>query len=481
MRQEVRSSPSGKPGELKSANGRESVKRLQASIRGYILLFVFLSCLYHSNLRPIASGDSLPASLIPFSILLDGSVTLDRFGPYVREHIPSQSRVLRRNGAHYYSVYPIAGPVLTTPLYLPVALVPWFGRQSPATLIAVARIAEKFVAVALAAATALALLVLLRRLTSGRAAWMLTLVFALGTANWSTASQALFQHVYGQLAIIGCLYGIERWSGIRPERWYWITGLFVACAVAIRPTNIALLPALGAALVFQRSRPANYVRLFAPAMLGIIAVAAYNLYAFQTVAGGYEARVAGQFVGGLLGVLLSPGRGLLVYTPIVIFAAAAFTPQARESRERHMPVFVAAGVFAVLHVVAISLWPMWWGGYCWGPRLLTEMVVPALVLIAIGLPALRARTWKCAFAATTAYCVFIQALGVYCYPKGRWDHLPVPVDVAPARLWHWTDSPIVRTAQGGLAWEPYAVVGAALTGGMPAASKKLKEIGINPH
>jgi len=49
---------------------------------GYVAFFTLLSVVYHSNLRPIASGDSLQASLIPFSIILDGSITLDRFGPH---------------------------------------------------------------------------------------------------------------------------------------------------------------------------------------------------------------------------------------------------------------------------------------------------------------------------------------------------------------------------------------------------------------
>ena len=93
------------------------------------------------------------------------------------------------------------------------------------------------------------LLFLLRRLTSERSAWMFTLVFALATGHWSTTSQAMWQHTFGTVAIIGCLYTIERWNG--PDvtsRWYWIAGLFAALALAIRPTNLVLLPALALAL-----------------------------------------------------------------------------------------------------------------------------------------------------------------------------------------------------------------------------------------
>jgi len=105
------------------------------------------------------------------------------------------------------------------------------------------------VAAALAAGAAVFLLALLLRLTSARAATILTLIFALGTANWSTSSQALWPHTFGQLAIIGCLYSIERLSASHSDsRWYLIAGIFAACALAIRPTNLALLPALALVL-----------------------------------------------------------------------------------------------------------------------------------------------------------------------------------------------------------------------------------------
>ena len=42
---------------------------------------------------------------------------------------------------------------------------------------------------------------------------------------------------------------------------------------------------------------------------------------------------------------------------------------------------------------------------------------------------------RLAFAAAVLYGFLIQALEVYFYPEGRWDHLPVSVDREPSRLW----------------------------------------------
>jgi len=430
----------------------------------------------------VASGDSLPAALIPFSVILDKSIALDRFGPYITEHVWYASEVILNRGGHWYSQYPIAGPLLATPLYLPLAFIPGIAKQPPGTLISMGRVGEKVAAVFLAAAAAVALLGLLRRLTSERAAWMLTLVFALGTANWSTSSQALWQHTFGQLAIFGCLWAVDRWgAGDSQVSSYWIAGAFAACAVAIRPTNVTLLPALAVALFLRPARLLHYVRVFVPVLLTAVPVLAYNLAVFRSASGGYPVRIGEQLGEGLLGVLISPGRGLLVYTPIVIFALAAFAPWVRELREQHRLLVVVATVFALTQIVLISMWPFWWGGYCWGPRLLTETVAPFMILIAVGWQAITGTGWKQVFAGIAIYCCLVQALGVYCYPKGRWDGSPVSVNDDPSRLWDWADNPLIRTARGGLVWEPYAILAAAAKGGLPAAAKKLKDLEINPY
>jgi hypothetical protein len=279
--------------------------------RPYALLFLTLTAIYHSNLRPVAAGDSLPAALIPFSVVLDHSITLDRFGPWFQDH-PTY-RVTHRSHGHWYSVYPVAGPVLVSPLYLPAAVIPAVRRLPPESLIALARIAEKFTAVALAAASAVWMLALLGRLAPMRWAWALTCVFALCTATWSTSSQALWQHTFGAVAIVGCLYFLTRWEVEKAAgRWAWCCGAVTAAALMIRPTNAIILLALTAALWQGKARGIDYVRMLAPAMVAGILVAAYNYSTFGTVSGGYPILLDPSAVRGLAGILFSPGRGLLI-------------------------------------------------------------------------------------------------------------------------------------------------------------------------
>src|SRR5579863_4686042 len=207
-----------------------------ARTRPYILLFLALTVVYHANLRPVDSGDALPASLIPFAIVLDHSVTLDRFAPWLRSHVWYTGSVIHPAHGHFFSSFPITGPVLVSPLYLPLAFA-GLDHWDPGSLVTLARIAEKFAAAAITALSVVVLLLLLKRITTPRWAWPLTLVYALATETWSISSQALWQHGPSELAIIGCFYCLQRWQALRAKHHYlWLCGICATAAFLIRPT-----------------------------------------------------------------------------------------------------------------------------------------------------------------------------------------------------------------------------------------------------
>jgi hypothetical protein len=78
------------------------------------------------------------------------------------------------------------------------------------------------------------------------------------------------------------------------------------------------------------------------------------------------------------------------------------------------------------------------------------------------------------------YSVLTQMVGVFFYPNGHWDSLPNPVNGTNGRMWNWRDNPIGRSLQGGFYWQPYAIVGTALTDGLPAAARRMNELNVNP-
>jgi hypothetical protein len=441
-------------------------------VRRFALLAVALTVIYHSNLRPIPSGDTAPAALLPFSVVLDHQVTFDRFAPWIEQHREVQYAFTRHAG-HWYSRYPIAGPLLVAPFYVPAILVHRLQGASPATLFLIARITEKFTATFLTVAAMLVLLLLLERMLNRSAAFWLTAAIGLGTEMWSTSSQALWQHSFGVLAIVAWMYAVDRFSEADSgARWQWITGAAAGVALAVRPVNAVLLVATVAALLVERAKVGVWIRaLLPPALAGGI-VAAYNWEIFGRLAGGYYSSFTGNFWTGMAGVFVSPGRGLLIYTPMAAFAVCAFLPAARKARAAHKPLLVASCTMAILLIATVAAWSMWWGGHCFGPRLLTELIPALAVLLALGWQSMRG-LGRWAFTAAVAASILVQAAGVYSYPQGTWDVTPVDVDAAPTRLWDFRDNPLTRAAGAGLSTRPYAALKVVLEHGPATAARQI--------
>jgi hypothetical protein len=107
-------------------------------------------------------------------------------------------------------------------------------------------------------------------------------------------------------------------------------------------------------------------------------------------------------------------------------------------------------LFALWSVLLFSLWPVWWGGHCYGPRLLTDIVPCLMILI---LPALegisRSAAQRALLGLALTVSILVQAIGAFCYPHSQWDEQPVTVGDRPDRLWDWRDSPIRRSLRAG--------------------------------
>src|SRR5438067_2143318 len=89
------------------------------------------------------------------------------------------------------------------------------------------------------------------------------------------------------------------------------------------------------------------------------------------IVGALEDGLAAPPLEGLYGVLLSPSRGLFVYSPFLLFAIAPFL---RAWRERGGVALLLRwlGVATVALVVAYALYAEWWGGRVYGARFLTD-------------------------------------------------------------------------------------------------------------
>lgn len=384
--------------------------------------------LYLSNGRLIPTDDAIPARYLPASLLLHGTFSLDAFPELYASGRPYYLRFVR---GHYVSSYPVGAAVLATPIYVPVLFMrdADLGRCLPKL--------EKLAASLIVAASAGVLFLAIAPLAPPRVAWTLTALYAAGTSSFSQSSQALWQHGASQLALSVALLALMR--TVRNRRWAIPAGVAMAVAVVCRPIDVLLVVSL---LGFGvGSMPRVIWRMAVGALPVVLAQLWYNQHYFGD-AMHMQWSVAETALWqtplreGLAGLLFSPGRGLFVYSPALAGAAiGAYRAWTRPGWR--LMRWASLGVLATL--VLEAKWSMWWGGACYGPRLLADLT-PALVLLLIP-----AADVVMASAAATAVAVALviwsvgaHAVGAYCGDIS-WN-VRADVDRHPERLWSWRDN-----------------------------------------
>ena len=237
------------------------------------------------------------------------------------------------------------GPLLALPIY---ALPTWFAPPGHDRLIA--NLFSKLAASVMAALSAVAVLACVRRLLGHRTgadaqarvgrtdvALVAALAYALCTPVWSTASQAMWSHTPTVLGYSVALWGLT-------ARRAGVAGTAIGLAWIARPATASAAALLvvfmwhrawrsGETLDGARIREAAFGSVMAAAVsvLGM----AYNVWLFGNPGGGASARTAyyarefgaggmfaGSFVEGLAGLTVSPSRGMLVFSPVVVLAVA---------------------------------------------------------------------------------------------------------------------------------------------------------------
>jgi len=121
---------------------------------------------------------------------------------------------------------------------------------------------------------------------------------------------------------------------------------------------LSLLPGLGTAIGLATYCFYNYYRFGRFLRFG-------HVFAFSV---GYAKE-------GFIGLLVSPGFGLLWFCPCVVLSFVAL----RKIRERRLEAWAIVAL-AFCWVLLHSFWLGWFGGWSWGPRLLLP-VLPGLVAV----------------------------------------------------------------------------------------------------
>jgi hypothetical protein len=397
-----------------------------------LLLGLVCFLVYNANLRQIGAGDTLPARYQPLIFWHEATLNLDGNAPLIAHGhsiIENWNRPAGADGNVTYfepwaywiistrqhqlaSLYPMVTPLLVSPLYLPANI--WLNAHdwNPPQVDWVAILMEKLSASFLAAVASVLVYLILKR-EGNQWALPLTIVFAFGTNTWMISSQALWQHGTGEVLIaLALLLAIVRPSPARIS----LLGAVCVLMVANRPPDALIAGAIGLFIVWKRWRNAGWLLMGAAIPLGVLLY--YNLNFIGKIAGAYSlVRPPQSFFqpiwSGVLGLLVSPTRGLLVFSPFLIFIPIGLIQRLRSSNSQKLAVMLGLAVVAQILFYSQADWR---AGASWGPRWLTDLL-PILIWMLASTPLVLRPFARILLILTMVASVGVQVIGAFWYTK----------------------------------------------------------------
>jgi len=420
-----------------------------------VLIFLALFVVYNLTLQTSFTRDTMPNMYLPLSMLKHGSISLSFFPELYAAGRPYF--IVPYNGG-MHSIFGIGAPFFALPFYLPFLLAE--GIPSFTTLIYVSKFAASFY-VALSAAL---LYAALRRLTGERWAVIIALICGLATPTFATSSQALWQHAPSQFLVCLTIYLLV--LGRERPRLTALAGLPLGFAVLVRTTNLVfILPVLVYVLWERRSQILGFAAALLP---GAVITAVYNhvaygaFYRFPLMAPKYllpasefskynESAGYWQtpFMTGFWGNLISPSRGLLIISPVLLLAFAGLAILIWKKRElwgETFPLYICFFLAFLFELMLISKKTAWTGGASFGNRLLLDtlpflcfLFVPAFEYYEKSMKPSGKSLAKGAFAVLLLVSLLFQVEGIVSYDRGSWNSQGNTEELA----WSVTNSQLV--------------------------------------
>jgi hypothetical protein len=425
------------------------------------LTFLFLVFVFNANTSVLDEGDAVPTTNLAIGILETGKLSFDP------EHFPEMFKwkskepfevredfyfigwddhylerdarhwanegSLKFNGPRYYMVespktheyVSTFGPIpafflvpVMAPFYAFDHMIAW---KHPLK-ISVAKLNASM----LVATTAVLLFFIALRYVSKMRALLVALTYGLATCAWAVSSQNMWQQTVNQfLLAVGAFFFL---GNVERRHIAALSGLAFGAAVACRATG-ALFYAAVIVYLFLYHR-----KSLVPFILGSLPVplliAAYNTHFFGSPMS-FAQEVVGHAIAkektgssrlwqtpiweGASGLLLSPSRGLAVFSPVLVPSLWGAYRVFQEARFRSFRPLT----LAMLGAMGLQCrWFDWWGGWTYGYRPWLD-VVPFLVLLLVPMldRVLATPLRRAVFGVAFAWSVFVEVLGAGSYDR----------------------------------------------------------------
>lgn len=424
-------------------------RQLKQRLIAALVLLVIAHALMTSKVEG-SGGDSAWFVLSALSIVHQGNLDLNEYEGFARRHEAYRYGIVERDG-RTYQFFPPGTTFLLVPFVAATEFVLHaLGAESLDEHVRRAGTErfEKVLASVWMWFAALGFFILARRHGSFCSSIFSTLVFALGSSVWSELSQAIWSQTAMLLVLVwGLVWLIHQLSSDGNLAG---PGAVLGFAFAVRPTAAIPLVFL-VLLVWWQARPRVLQFLTGMSISGL-ALAAFSLTTYGSILPPYygAGRVGwhSSLPEALIGTLVSPSRGLFVFSPVFLLGLAALPWTLR--RRPIKPILLVGLASTVSLWLLVSSFPQWWGGHCFGPRLLAD-AIPWLALTLVplfdaitSLRSARRYVGLALLLLVTLWSGLVNYRGANSWACRLWNVAPVDVDVAPKRVWDWKDPQFLR-------------------------------------
>lgn len=401
-------------------------------------IVVFCISLFVYLIAPVGqSFDSRWSVLQAYSAIHNGDLRLDRFDFLDfggREKRLAQFTTTGRDGERQ-SFFPLLPALFAVPAVITGEFI-WCDHTSkncPAELWKRKSRLEHITAALVTAATVAAISSCLFSLTAAHNALILTIALAFGSSCLSIFSRGLWQQTascfFQALALAAIL-------ATKPR--VYICGVCCSLAFFCRPTASLFMAALAAFVICNRLSLRYFI---VGAVIGALPGALLNYQAFGEILSPYVSagRLSQTTAWGeaLLGNLISPARGLLVFSPWLLIV---FAPNHWANNKLRILLVVQC----LVHWVLVSGFPHWWGGYSYGPRLMSDILPSLACLAAISIDNFKSQRLAILLKVLVLVSIAIHTAGAFRVETQYWNTRPKSVDKFPERLWDFSDPPFLR-------------------------------------
>ena len=438
------------------------------------IIFLICTLVYLANNQTIGEGDTYPNSLLAFNLLQNYTLDLDIFRNTVQCPLGAKSCYYFAEGinGHLSSLYPIGTAILTFPIYIVFfVILKILHLGTPLDITSVhfeyyRSVCEKIAATIVTSLTVVIFYVCSRIKFPLSVSKLSTFIFAFATNTWMTSSQALWQHGASNLVVIlivFCLIQTNRSNDNIKIRYMVLAGIGCGLLPGIRPTSIIFSIA---AIVYPLFNCRNYiVYMLFPSLISSLPSLIWNIYYFGNLSGGYSVVfktppyifTLSHFITASLGTFISPSKGLLIFSPVVLYSLLGLNIVFRNRSGRDEKMISCMAVASTVLLTSYCFYTVWWGGGSCGPRFTTDVLPILCFIVGYYLDYFKNMSTSSSnyrFKLLTLISVIllsfsIQFINISSYISSHWFSIPYNVEMHNNldRLWQFKDNQIERAAK----------------------------------